>query len=48
MEDCGVSPPLPEDAPMGSPGFKSWAYDPEGERRLWDDSLLMVGLKSDA
>jgi len=48
MEDCGVSPPLPEDAPMGSPGFKAWAYDPEGERRLWDDSLVMVGLKSDA
>lgn len=47
MEDCSISRPLPEDAPMGAPGYKPWAYDKEGEARLWTDSLAMVGLKDD-
>lgn len=44
MEDCGKSPLMAEDAPMGAPGYKPWAYDEEKERRLWEDSLRMVGL----
>ena len=47
MEDCGISPPMPEDAPLGSPGYKPWAYDEEGERQLWTDSLAMLKLKDD-
>ena len=47
MEDCGIATPLPDDPPMGSPGYKPWAYDPEGEKQLWIDSLRMVGLDSD-
>jgi NAD(P)-dependent dehydrogenase (short-subunit alcohol dehydrogenase family) len=26
-------------------GYKSWAYDQEGEEKLWKDSLKMVGLE---
>ncbi|KAF2812370.1 short-chain dehydrogenase [Mytilinidion resinicola] len=26
-------------------GYKSWAYDKDGEERLWKDSLKMVGLE---
>lgn len=44
MEDCAKSPPLPEDAPLGTPGYKPWAYDKENEGKLWEDSLGMVGL----
>lgn len=45
MEDCGISPPLPDDAPLTTPGYKPWAYDPKGEKQLWDDSLKMLGLQ---
>lgn len=47
MEDCGISSPMPDDAPMGSPGFKPWAYEEEGEKQLWVDSLNMIGMKED-
>ncbi|OCL05058.1 short-chain dehydrogenase [Glonium stellatum] len=34
-----------QDKPQGrDDGYKPWAYDEEGERRLWKDSLKMVGL----
>lgn len=29
-----------------SPGYAPWAYDPEGEARLWRQSLEMLGLNS--
>lgn len=44
MEDCGISPPMADDAPLGTPGYRTWAYDEEGEKRLWADSLKMLGL----
>lgn len=44
MEDCARSPPLPEGAPLGTPGYMPWAYDEEKEGRLWEDSMRMVGL----
>ena len=47
LEDCGISPPLPEDAAIGMPGYKPWAYDEEGEKRLWVDSLKFLGLEDD-
>ena len=47
IEDCSVSPPMPDDAMMGSPGYKPWAYDEAGEKTLWRDSLKMVGVQED-
>ena len=47
MEDCSVSPLMPDDAMMGSPGYKPWAYNEEGEKTLWRDSLKMVGVQED-
>ncbi|KAK0259294.1 hypothetical protein LTR91_006052 [Friedmanniomyces endolithicus] len=47
MEDCGVSRPIPEDEMVGTYGYRSWAFNPDGEKRLWADSLKMVGLDAD-
>ncbi len=47
MEYCGVSPPLPKDAPMGAPGYKPSAFDEAGEQTLWKDSLEMLKLGDD-
>ncbi len=47
MENCGVSPATAEDAPLGSPGYKPWAYDKDGEQQLWRDSLEMLKLGED-
>lgn len=44
MEDCAISPPFQEDAPLGTPGYKPWAYDKDGEHQLWVDSLKMLKL----
>lgn len=46
-EDCGVSKPFPKDAQIGDPGYMPWAYDEEGEKKLWLDSLKMLGLQDD-
>ncbi|KZL87919.1 short-chain dehydrogenase [Colletotrichum incanum] len=40
MEDC-------DDVNWSGYGFKSWAFDEEGEKKLWADSLKMVGLEDD-
>ena len=47
LDDCGVSQPLPDNGQIGVSGYRSWVYDPDGERRLWMDSLEMVGVKDD-
>ena len=47
LEDCGVSRPLSDSEPMGVDGYRPWAYNPDGERRLWLESLDMVGAKDD-
>lgn len=44
MGDCARSSPLPNDAPLGTPGYMPWAYDVEKEKSLWEDSMRMVGL----
>ncbi|KAK0259817.1 hypothetical protein LTR91_023349 [Friedmanniomyces endolithicus] len=47
MEDCGVSRPIPDDEMVGTYGYRSWAFNPDGEKRLWADSLKMAGLDAD-
>jgi len=44
LEDCTESPPARGPSPSGA-GYAPHAYDPEGERRLWADSLKVVGLE---
>lgn len=48
-EDCAVAGPLPGDAkdPRTAPGYQTWAYDPEGEAKLWGVSLKLCGLEGD-
>ncbi|KAK1993967.1 short chain dehydrogenase [Colletotrichum falcatum] len=47
MEDCGLSKPIPDDLNWAGYGFKSWAFDEDGEKKLWTDSLKMVGMEDD-
>lgn len=44
LENCGVSHPISDDERFAGHGFKSWAFDKEGEEKLYADSLKMVGL----
>lgn len=48
-EDCEVAGPKPADAPNPhiAPGHAPFAFDPEGEKKLWEMSLGMVGLGGD-
>ena len=46
LEDCAVSP-LSETGGATSPGHAPHAYNEEGEKKLWTDSLKFVGLKDD-
>ncbi|KAI9730210.1 MAG: hypothetical protein M1834_005974 [Cirrosporium novae-zelandiae] len=46
LEDCQISKPWdPKTGDMGQ-GHSTWAYDNEGEEKLWAKSLELVGLKS--
>ncbi len=45
LEDCQVSPPMPEAPAPGDIGHAKWAYNEGGEEKLWVDSEVMVGLK---
>ncbi|KAH9435355.1 hypothetical protein MCOR02_004299 [Pyricularia oryzae] len=47
MEDCGISKPIPDDLQWAGQGYKSWAFDEAGARKLWLDSLKMLGLEDD-
>lgn len=46
-EDCEVAGPVLQNQPDPTiaPGYAPWAFDPEGEARLWEISLELVGLK---
>lgn len=46
MENCGASHPVSDDDRWPGHGFKSWAFDQQGEEKLWADSLKMVGLEA--
>ncbi|KAF2493386.1 NAD(P)-binding protein [Lophium mytilinum] len=41
--EVGKKPTQAQDA--NDDGYKSWAYDRDGEEKLWKDSLKMVGLE---
>ena len=47
LDDCGVSQPIPDDGMIGINGYRPWAYNPDGEKRLWVESLEMVGVKDE-
>ncbi|KAM3414440.1 hypothetical protein BST61_g9605 [Cercospora zeina] len=52
LSNCVEQPPwAPRNGDKSNPvavdhdGYEAWAYDPERERRLWEESLSMVGLR---
>jgi NAD(P)-dependent dehydrogenase (short-subunit alcohol dehydrogenase family) len=49
LSDCMEQGPVVGNPPLGvdGDGYKPWAYDEEGEKRLWTDSLRMVGMADD-
>lgn len=45
LEDCTVAEPVaPGPVALGQPGYGPWAYNPEGEARLWKESCKLLGL----
>lgn len=44
LDDCAVSHPVGPDSYPGSPGYSTWAYDREGEGRLWKESCKLLSL----
>lgn len=47
LEDVGESPPGKAGQQMGEPGYQPHAYDEAAEKRLWDISCKVVGVKDD-
>jgi len=47
LEDCAEATPWNPDEGVLGLGYRDWAYNEEGEGRLWRDSLEMVGMKED-
>ena len=49
MSDCQATGPFKGTDPMavGDDGYATWAYDEAAEKRLWSESLKMVGLEDD-
>lgn len=47
LEDCAESGPVQEPSSILLPGYAPHAYDAEKEKKLWLDSLKMVGLEGD-
>lgn len=49
LDDCQIARPQREgeDRNRGMSGYAKWAYNPEGEARLWKDSCEMLGIKDD-
>jgi len=45
LEDCHISKPFDVTSNHWAPGYGTWAYDVEGEAKLWEKSLELVGLK---
>jgi NAD(P)-dependent dehydrogenase (short-subunit alcohol dehydrogenase family) len=44
LEDCQVSPPVPEGYELLATGYEKWAYHPENEAKMWKLSNEWVGL----
>lgn len=49
LSNCVEEKPFTHDYPayVGDDGYETWAYNKENEKRLWKDSLKMVGLEDD-
>ena len=47
-DNAGIAQALPDDEMIGVHGYRPWAYNLDGEKRLWTESLELVGLKADA
>lgn len=47
LENCGKTGPASGMGGITTGGYAAHAYNPEGEARLWRDSLKMVGLPDD-
>ena len=47
LEDCSVSTPVKEGFTPLSEGYAPHAFDEQSEKRLWRDSLKLVGLEDD-
>lgn len=46
LDEVAEAEPTPADAPYYSGGYNSDAFNPEGEKRLWTESLKMTGLSA--
>ncbi|KAK1055889.1 hypothetical protein LTR74_015322 [Friedmanniomyces endolithicus] len=47
LDDVGESGPVPEGAGVGDGGYAGWAYEAEGEERLWGVSCRAVGVEDE-
>jgi NAD(P)-dependent dehydrogenase (short-subunit alcohol dehydrogenase family) len=47
LEDCQISPPVPEGYSLLDTGYEKWAYDPENEAKLWKLSNEWVGFQEE-
>lgn len=46
LDDCQVASEADPTNPY-APGYASWAYDPEGEAKLWAKTLELLKLKDE-
>jgi NAD(P)-dependent dehydrogenase (short-subunit alcohol dehydrogenase family) len=47
LDNCRAAPPASEAANQYDPGYQPYIYDEAAEKRLWMDSLKMVGMEED-
>jgi NAD(P)-dependent dehydrogenase (short-subunit alcohol dehydrogenase family) len=47
VADCQIQEAAGEEDILKHAGYASWAFNEEGEERLWKESLSMVGLKAE-
>jgi NAD(P)-dependent dehydrogenase (short-subunit alcohol dehydrogenase family) len=47
LEDCQISPPVPEGYSLLDRGYEKWAFDAENEAKLWKLSNEWVGFKEE-
>ena len=48
LEDCEEQGLVDKSKGASAPGAAEWAFDEEGEKKLWKDSRKMVGVEDDA
>jgi hypothetical protein len=46
LEDCAVATPRTAETGLYK-GYAAWAFDEEAAKRLWEDTLRMVGMEDD-